>query len=205
MTHLRRCIVADGKSDSSKGGRKRAGSSGKGSARAASAQSTARSSGQSAGKARKGGAAKRSAGTGAARKRGAESGKGGARAASAQSTTRSSAQSAGKERKGGSSQRGSTGERSSSSNNGAMSTLDVVSRAREQLQALLGRPVEAVLGIDRDRGSWIVTAQVVELSRIPNTTDVLGEYEAVLDRRGDVASYRRTHRYHRGQTDGGQK
>jgi hypothetical protein len=46
-----------------------------------------------------------------------------------------------------------------------------------------------------------VTAQVVELERIPMTTDVLGEYEAVLDRHGEVLSYRKTRRYHRGHTD----
>jgi hypothetical protein len=85
-----------------------------------------------------------------------------------------------------------------------MTALDVATRAREQIQRLLGKPVEAVLGIDRDRGSWVVTVQAVELERIPNTTDVLGEYEALLDRNGEVTSYRRTHRYHRGHTDGGQ-
>jgi hypothetical protein len=83
-----------------------------------------------------------------------------------------------------------------------LSTLDAVERARERLAVLLGRPVESVLGVDRDHGNWVVTAQVVELARVPNTTDVLGEYEAILDRRGEVVSYRRTHRYNRGHIDG---
>jgi hypothetical protein len=82
-----------------------------------------------------------------------------------------------------------------------MSTLDVVHAAREQLSELLGRPVEAVLSVDREHGSWLVTAQVVELSRIPNTTDVLGEYEALVDRDGEVVRYARRSRYHRGQVD----
>lgn len=104
-------------------------------------------------------------------------------------------------RKGGS-QREGGGSSASSRRNGGMPALEVAREARRQLQALLGRPVEAVLGMDRERGSWTVTVQVVELERIPNTTDVLGEYEAVLTRNGDVESYRRTHRYHRGHTDG---
>jgi Gas vesicle synthesis protein GvpO len=83
-----------------------------------------------------------------------------------------------------------------------LSTLDAVERARERLAALLGRPVESVLGVDRDHGHWVVTAQVVELARIPNSTDVLGEYETILDRSGEVVSYRRTHRYNRGHVDG---
>jgi hypothetical protein len=82
-----------------------------------------------------------------------------------------------------------------------MSALETAQAAREHLAALLGRPVEAVLGIDRDSGNWVVKVQVVELARIPNTTDVLGEYEAVIDRRGDVLRYSRTGRYHRGQVD----
>jgi hypothetical protein len=85
-----------------------------------------------------------------------------------------------------------------------MSALEVAQRAREQIQELLGRPVEGVLGVDREQGSWNVTIEVLELERIPNTTDVLGEYEVMLDRRGELASYKRIHRYHRGHTDGGQ-
>jgi hypothetical protein len=79
-----------------------------------------------------------------------------------------------------------------------------VARARKGLSELIGRPVEAVLGIDRDDGDWVVTVQVVELSRIPNTTDVLGEYETALDEQGEIVRYRRRRRYHRGQVDGGE-
>ena len=68
---------------------------------------------------------------------------------------------------------------------------------------MLGRPVETVLGVDSESGGWIVTAQVVELARIPNTTDVLGEYEVVLNKKGEVIRFRRTRRVHRGETDRG--
>jgi hypothetical protein len=84
-----------------------------------------------------------------------------------------------------------------------LSAIEAAQQAREHLSALLGRPIESVLGVDRDHGSWVVTAQVLELSRIPNTTDVLGEYEATLDRRGEIVRYRRTHRYHRAHVDEG--
>jgi Gas vesicle synthesis protein GvpO len=82
-----------------------------------------------------------------------------------------------------------------------MTALDAVQAAREQLAPLLGRPVESVSGVERDHGGWVVRAQVVELARIPNTTDVLGEYEALVDRNGEVVSYSRRGRYHRGQVD----
>jgi hypothetical protein len=80
-----------------------------------------------------------------------------------------------------------------------------VARARAALSELLGRPVEAVLGIDREQGNWIATVQVVELARIPNTTDVLGEYDAVLDNKGEIVRFHRTRRYQRGQIDGSQQ
>jgi Gas vesicle synthesis protein GvpO len=91
-----------------------------------------------------------------------------------------------------------------SSRREGLSAVEAVEQARERLSALLGRPVEGMLGVDRDHGNWMVTAEVVELARIPNTTDVLGEYEVILDKDGDVLRYRRTRRYNRGQVDGGQ-
>jgi hypothetical protein len=46
-----------------------------------------------------------------------------------------------------------------------------------------------------------VTVQVVELSRIPNSTDVLGSYAVTLDKEGELVGYRRNRRYHRNQAD----
>jgi hypothetical protein len=68
----------------------------------------------------------------------------------------------------------------------------------------LGKPVETVLGLEPDEdgdGGWQVTVQVVELARIPNSTDVLGAYKVALDSDGELAGYRRIRRYHRGQAD----
>jgi gas vesicle protein GvpO len=94
--------------------------------------------------------------------------------------------------------------RKRSSSRDGMSALEAVQHAREHLATLLGRPVEAVSGVDREHGNWIITAQVVELARVPSTTDVLGDYEAILDKKGEVLRYRRTRRYPRAQTEGGQ-
>ena len=93
-------------------------------------------------------------------------------------------------------------QRGSRSRNGGMSGREVVECVRRELPELLGRPIESVLGFERDEDSgWRVTVQVVELSRIPQTTDVLGAYEVTVDRRGELTGYRRTRRYHRNQTD----
>jgi hypothetical protein len=146
----------------------------------------ARSSGASA-NAGKGGSSGGSGGASASARKGGSSG--GSSGASANA------------RKGGS----SGGSRSAASSSNGLSAADVVAHARGELSELLGRPVEGVLGIERDHGNWLATVQVVELSRIPNTTDVLGEYEAVLDRNGELVSYHRTRRYQRGQVDVGER
>ena len=94
--------------------------------------------------------------------------------------------------------------RSSGRSNGRLSGPDAVLRVRRDLPKLLGRPIESVVGFERSEGDyWCVTVQVVELSRIPHTTDVLGDYAVTLDDDGEVTGYRRTRRYHRNQADEG--
>ena len=84
-----------------------------------------------------------------------------------------------------------------------LSGREAIRHAREQLEEMMGRPVEAVLGMTRDEDGWTVTVQVVELQRIPSSTDVLGSYDVNVDSDGDVVGYRRTRRYHRSQADEG--
>ncbi len=92
--------------------------------------------------------------------------------------------------------------RSRRQNGSGLSGREAVERVRRELPPLLGRPIEAVLGLERDEDtSWKVTVQVVELSRIPNSTDVLGSYAVTLDKDGELVGYRRNRRYHRNQAD----
>jgi hypothetical protein len=83
-----------------------------------------------------------------------------------------------------------------------LSARDVAQRVREDLPALLGRPIESVLGIKRtDDGDWEVTVAVVELSRIPNSTDLLGAYRVTVDDQGEIEGYQRERRYNRSRAD----
>ena len=50
-----------------------------------------------------------------------------------------------------------------------------------------------------DGSEWRVTVEVVELERIPNTTDVLGVYEVTVDKNGDLTGTRRTRRFYRSE------
>jgi Gas vesicle synthesis protein GvpO len=100
----------------------------------------------------------------------------------------------------------SGGERRRSRSNGSggskLSARDAIKSVRQQLPELMGKPVEAILGVERDDDDhWQVSAQVVELARIPNSTDVLGVYAVSLDDDGELAGYRRVRRYNRSQAD----
>jgi hypothetical protein len=43
--------------------------------------------------------------------------------------------------------------------------------------------------------------EVVELERIPASTNVIGTYDVVVDRSGELLEFTRTHRYHRNRAD----
>ena len=75
--------------------------------------------------------------------------------------------------------------------------------AARQLQELIGRPIEGVLGMEKDGREWSVAVEVLELERVPNTTDVLGRYEMTVDSKGEVVGVRRTRRYIRAESGEG--
>jgi hypothetical protein len=87
----------------------------------------------------------------------------------------------------------------SSSRNGRLSAGELGEAALKTVQELTGYQPEAVTGLEWDGELWRVKVDALELSRIPNTTDVLGEYEIQLDEGGTMHGYRRTRRFVRGQ------
>lgn len=84
---------------------------------------------------------------------------------------------------------------------GRLSARDLTLAARETIQDLTGYPPEAVSGLQWDGESWLVTVDVLELERIPSTTDVLGTYVVQLDDKGNLMGYKRTRRFVRGQAE----
>jgi hypothetical protein len=82
-----------------------------------------------------------------------------------------------------------------------LSTQELAKAALRTVKELTGYEAEAVTGLEWEGEEWKLTVEVLEMSRIPNTTDVLGEYEVKLDERGTLRGYRRTGRHIRGQVD----
>lgn len=73
-------------------------------------------------------------------------------------------------------------------------------RACGDLEDLIGREVEGVVSLERTDDGWCFGVEVLETARIPDTADVLAEYEVNADRRGRLVGYHRVRRYTRGST-----
>ena len=78
----------------------------------------------------------------------------------------------------------------------------IAAEASRQLAELTGKDVQGVTGLQRSEDGWSVEVEVVELRRVPSTTDVLATYDVDVDSSGDLQGYRRVRRYVRGQAEG---
>ena len=76
--------------------------------------------------------------------------------------------------------------------------LRIARRAAQQLLELTGKEPESITGLKRTDDGWQVQLEVLEVSRIPNTTDLLALYQVDVDSDGELVAYRRLSRYVRG-------
>jgi hypothetical protein len=83
------------------------------------------------------------------------------------------------------------------------SGMTIAAEAAQQLVELTGRDVEGVTALERTDDGWLVEVDVLEVRRIPDTTDVLATYELTLDEDGEIDGYRRLRRYVRGTPEDG--
>jgi len=85
------------------------------------------------------------------------------------------------------------------SDNGKLSASELSQAALTTVAELTGYKPEAVTGLEWDGELWRITVDALELSRVPNTTDLLGTYAVQLDEQGTLHGYKRVKRYQRGQ------
>lgn len=81
-----------------------------------------------------------------------------------------------------------------------LSAREAAVAALEQLQLLTTRTPESVTGVEPHDDGWRVTVEVVESARLPDTADIMAEYDVDIDGSGELAGYTRGSRYFRGRT-----
>jgi len=80
-----------------------------------------------------------------------------------------------------------------------MDMRELAELAKGQLATVTGLKPVTVSGIFRDEQGWHVAMDLLEMSRIPPATDVVGEYEVLLDENGSMMRFDRKRTRLRGE------
>ncbi|AXI81330.1 gas vesicle protein [Peterkaempfera bronchialis] len=84
-----------------------------------------------------------------------------------------------------------------------VTTREAAAHAALHVQTLTGRDPEGVTSLERTEGGWRIGIEVLEAHRIPDSTDILAEYQVEVDGDGELITYHRTRRYYRGRAEEG--
>jgi len=68
---------------------------------------------------------------------------------------------------------------------------EVINAAKDQLQSILTLDVANVVAASKTDDGWNVKIELVERKAIPDTQDLLGTYDVILDEEGNIVSYER--------------
>ena len=87
-------------------------------------------------------------------------------------------------------------------NGSRLSAGEAIRSARDVVVELTGKQAEGISGVNRSGdGGWTVCVDVVELVRVPSSTDLLATYEVSLDDHGGLVDMERRRRFTRNQVD----
>ena len=76
---------------------------------------------------------------------------------------------------------------------------EIARLAKEQLAQLTGLKADTVSELAKGEEGWRVAVELIELKRIPESSDILATYDTLLDEKGTLIRYKRVRRYLRGQ------
>ena len=96
-----------------------------------------------------------------------------------------------------------TAERGSSRRKRSADPATVTQEALRQIAAVTGRPTDTVSAVERTDDGWRLEIELVELERVPATTNILATYQVELDDDGVLTGYRRMRRYYRNAAEEG--
>jgi len=80
-----------------------------------------------------------------------------------------------------------------------MDMKELAERAKTQLAEVTGLKPVTVTGASKDEQGWHIALDMLEMSRIPPATDVLGDYEVLLDDDGNMLRFERKQTRLRGE------
>jgi hypothetical protein len=72
-----------------------------------------------------------------------------------------------------------------------MNIKELLEQAKSQLSEVTGLKAMTIAEVFKNERGWHVFLEMLELSRIPSATDILGEYEVILDNEGNLLSFER--------------
>lgn len=75
---------------------------------------------------------------------------------------------------------------------------EICQQASVQIESILNRKPESIIGITKEGEEWRVLAEVLERKAIPDTQDILNTYELKLTGDLEFTGYRRVGMRHRG-------
>ncbi len=77
--------------------------------------------------------------------------------------------------------------------------MSLAARAKEQLAELTGFSPVAAVGGFRDEEGWHITVDALEMTRIPNSTDIIGTYVVSLNQEGNMMKFEKKRARLRGE------
>ena len=80
-----------------------------------------------------------------------------------------------------------------------MEMKNIIGQSKKQLADIIGLKAERVTRAFRDDQGWHVGVEVLEMSRIPEASDLLGAYEVLLDENGSMLKFERKRTRLRGE------
>lgn len=72
-----------------------------------------------------------------------------------------------------------------------MTFVELADMARDQLTKVTGLTPVLISATFKDDRGWHVLMDMLEMKRIPDSTDVLGFYEVLLDEEGNMLKFKR--------------
>ena len=73
----------------------------------------------------------------------------------------------------------------------AIEMMSLAERAKEQLAEVTGFSPVAAVGGFKDEEGWHIQVDVLEMARLPESTDIIGTYMVTLDPEGNMVKFKK--------------